>query len=90
MIHNGAMKMTKSTDVAKKVAAADVAVPDYIKQDSSRGNENVSSEDLQLPRLDVLQALSPQINKKKENYIDGAEVGMLFNTLTGELYPEGV
>ena len=82
--------MTKSTDVAKKVAAADVAVPDYIKQDSSRGNENVSSEDLQLPRLDVLQALSPQINKKKENYIDGAEVGMLFNTLTGELYPEGV
>lgn len=81
--------MTKSTEVANK-AAADVAIPDYIKQDSNRGNENVSSDDLQLPRLDVLQALSPQINKKKESYIDGAEVGMLFNTLTGELYPNGV
>ena len=81
--------MTKSTEVANK-AATNVAIPDYIKQDSNRGNENVSSDDLQLPRLDVLQALSPQINKKKESYIDGAEVGMLFNTLTGELYPNGV
>ena len=81
--------MTKSTEAANK-AAANVAIPDYIKQDSNRGNENVSSDDLQLPRLDVLQALSPQINKKKESYIDGAEVGMLFNTLTGELYPNGV
>ena len=65
-------------------------VPSYIKQGQNRGNENVSNEDLQLPRIDVLQALSPQINKKKDEYIDGAEVGMLFNTLTGELYPEGV
>lgn len=81
--------MSKSNEVATK-ATNDVAIPDYIKQDSNRGNENVSSDDLQLPRLDVLQALSPQINKKKESYIDGAEVGMLFNTLTGELYPHGV
>jgi len=65
-------------------------LPSYIKQGQNRGNENVSSEDLQLPRIDVLQALSPQINKKKDEYIDGAEVGMLFNTLTHELYPEGV
>lgn len=82
--------MAKSTEVANKAAAADVAIPDYIKQGSSRGNENVEADDLQLPRLDVLQALSPQVNKKKESYIEGAEVGMLFNTLTGELYPEGV
>lgn len=65
-------------------------MPAYIKQGMNRGNENVSSEDLQLPRIDVLQALSPQINKKKDSYIEGAEVGMLFNTLTGELYPDGV
>lgn len=65
-------------------------MPSYIKQGQSRGNENVNNDDLQLPRIDVLQALSPQINKKKDEYIEGAEVGMLFNTLTGELYPEGV
>lgn len=65
-------------------------MPSYIKQGQARGNENVSNDDLQLPRIDVLQALSPQINKKKDEYIDGAESGMLFNTLTGELYPDGV
>lgn len=74
----------------KEIAKQEVQLPSYIKQGQSRGNENVSSEDLQLPRIDVLQALSPQINKKKDAYIEGAEVGMLFNTLTGELYPDGV
>lgn len=74
----------------KKIAVKEETLPSYIKQDSNRGNENVSSEDLQLPRIDVLQALSPQINKKKDEYIDGAEVGMLYNTLTSELYSDGV
>ena len=72
------------------LAKQEAQLPSYIKQGQNRGNENVSNEDLQLPRIDVLQALSPQINKKKDNYIEGAEVGMLFNTLTGELYPDGV
>ncbi len=78
--------------VSKKKAVAKKAdqVPSYIKKGGSRGNENVTTEDLQLPRIDVLQALSPQINKKKESFIEGAEAGMLFNTLTGELYTEGV
>ena len=78
--------MSKNTEIAKQEAQ----LPSYIKQGQNRGNENVSNEDLQLPRIDVLQALSPQINKKKDEYIEGAEVGMLFNTLTGELYPDGV
>lgn len=80
--------MSTKNEVAK--TKDQMPVPSYIKQGQNRGNENVSNEDLQLPRIDVLQALSPQINKKKDEYIDGAEVGMLFNTLTGELYPEGV
>jgi hypothetical protein len=74
----------------KNVATTADQLPAYIKQGQNRGNENVTQEDLQLPRIDVLQALSPQINKKKDEYIEGAEVGMLFNTLTGELYPDGV
>ena len=80
------VSMTNKKEVKKTVDQ----MPSYIKQGESRGNENVSNDDLQLPRIDVLQALSPQINKKKDEYIDGAEVGMLFNTLTGELYPDGV
>lgn len=81
--------MAKKDEVA--VAAVQDQMPAYIKQGQGRGNENIQSEDLQLPRIDVLQALSPQVNKKKvDDYIDGAEVGMLFNTLTRELYPQGV
>lgn len=74
----------------KEIKTQQDQVPAYIKQDQNRGNENVSNEDLQLPRIDVLQALSPQINKKKDEHIEGAEVGMLFNTLTGELYSDGI
>ncbi len=76
--------------MSKEIAKQEAQMPSYIKQGQNRGNENVSNDDLQLPRIDVLQALSPQINKKKDEYIEGAEVGMLFNTLTGELYPDGV
>lgn len=76
--------------MSKQVAKTEDQMPSYIKQGQNRGNENVNNDDLQLPRLDVLQALSPQINKKKDEYIEGAEVGMIFNTLTGELYPDGV
>lgn len=74
----------------KEVAKTNDQMPTYIKQGQARGNENVTQDDLQLPRIDVLQGLSPQINKKKDEYIEGAEVGMLFNTLTGELYPDGI
>jgi len=71
-------------------ASTEIA-PSYIDQNSNRGNENITSEDLQLPRIDVLQDGSPQLKKKNEDkYIEGAAVGMLFNTLTNELYPNGV
>lgn len=72
----------------QEVATTNEQLPAYIKQGTNRGSENVGQEDLQLPRIDILQALSPQVNKKKEEYIDGAEVGMLYNTLTGELFTE--
>ena len=78
--------MAKAKEVAVKNAQELVAVPDYIKQGGTRGNENITNEDLQLPRLAIIQDLSPQKDKDDEKYIEGAEIGMLFNTLTGELY----
>lgn len=66
-------------------------LPSYIKQSGeSRGNENISAEDIQLPRINILQALSPQINEKKDDYIEGSKPGMIFNTLTGQLYSSAV
>ena len=65
-------------------------MPDYIKQNATRGSEEVGLDDITIPRIDVLQDLSPQIKKSKSEYIEGAEAGVLFNTLTGELYPDGI
>lgn len=79
-----------NNETTNAVQTNEETLPSYIKTGVARGNENVASEDIQLPRLDVLQALSPQVNKKNDAYIDGAETGMIFNTLTHELYPDGV
>lgn len=57
-------------------------------EDKRRGSEGVSTEDMVIPRVDVFQALSPQINKRKDEYIEGAEAGLLYNTATGEIYGE--
>ena len=75
---------------SKQVTKNDDQVPAHIRQGEGRGSENVGSKDIQLPRIDLIQALSDQIKKKHDSYIEGAEQGMLFNTLTMELYDEGV
>jgi hypothetical protein len=38
----------------------------------------------------VLQALSPQIKKSDSGYIEGAEQGMIFNTVTNALYGNSI
>lgn len=61
------------------------ALPEYIKQDSARGSEQVKTSDLILPRLEIVQALSPI---KEEN--PEAREGMLFNSVTGDIYGDHV
>jgi hypothetical protein len=80
--------MATKKEVAVK-SGGDV-VPAYIRQGKGRGSENVSSQDIQIPRIDIIQDLSPQHKENKPEYIPGAKVGMLFNTLTKDLYPNGV
>ena len=38
-----------------------------------------SAEDILIPRLNILQALSPQVQKQKGEYIPEAEVGMIYD-----------
>lgn len=42
--------------------------------------------DLKLPFIRLLQDLSPEVDKKKPDYIQGAESGMWMNSLTKKLY----
>jgi hypothetical protein len=65
-------------------------VPDYIKQGSKRGSEEVEMEDIAIPRLDLVQALSPCRKKTDSAYIEGAEEGHMFNNVTRELFKGSV
>lgn len=66
-------------------------LPDYINKDSNRGNENVSTADMVVPRIEIVQALSPCLDENDEAaYIPGAKQGMLFNSLTRKLYGHSV
>lgn len=79
-------------DVAVVNQGGVVAVmPDFLKnQTTSRGTENVKAEDLVIPRLELVQSLSPCRKKSDPAYIEGAEEGLLFNNVTRQLYGESV
>ena len=85
------MAKAKTKEVATTEEEMFPAVqPEYMNQDSTRGQEGVGVEDLTIPRLDVIQDLSPQHKANKPEYIEGAEVGMLFNSVTKNLYGDTV
>ena len=50
--------------------------------DAGIGFEEVTSSDIQIPFLRIIQALSPQIKKSDSAYIEGASQGDIFNTVT--------
>lgn len=82
-------KKTESTAVANVVNGVQEQMPEWL-QKGNKGSEDVGARDMILPRVDVLQALSPQIKKSDPNYIDGAEQGKIFNTVTGEVYGDSI
>ena len=78
---------------AKQVATASKdQLPLFLqgKMDDDRGSENVQAEDLVIPRLELVQALSKCRKKNDPASIAGCEEGMLYNNLTRELYGESV
>ena len=56
------------------------------EDDAAKGLGNISQEDLAMPFLKILGQLSPEVNKRDGKYVEGAEPGMIFNSVSGELY----
>jgi hypothetical protein len=50
------------------------------------GLENVGARDLIIPRITILQALSPQVQPKKPEYIQGAAIGDICDVGTQEIF----
>jgi len=70
--------------VAEKKSAGLPA--NMFEDDAAKGLGAVGQEDLALPFLKILGQLSPQVNKRDGQYVEGAEPGMIFNSVSGELY----
>jgi hypothetical protein len=59
------------------------------EEDAGAGSESITSKDKVIPFVNILQTLSPQLNKKKEGvYVEGAEEGDFFNTATRKFLKE--
>ena len=70
--------------VAEKKSAG---LPSNIfEEDAAKGLGKIGQEDLALPFLKILGQLSPEVNKRDGKYVEGAEPGMIFNSVTGDLY----
>ena len=68
-------------NVAKKESKLPTIALETMEMDASSGLENISSDDLATPRLKVLMQLSPELEE-----FENAKAGMIFNTVTNDLY----
>jgi hypothetical protein len=66
----------------------ELATPSFLQGLEGMGNENVTAAELTVPRIVVLQALSPQLSPSDAKYVESARAGMLYNTVTGEVHKE--
>ena len=77
--------MENDTKIVKKEKAGTPALIN-LEEDSGKGLSNVGQEDLALPFLKILGQLSPEVNKRDGKYVENAESGMIFNSVTNELF----
>lgn len=71
--------MAKNEVIEKK--STEVALTASFEDDASGGFDNMNQEDFALPFLRLLTNVSPEIGE-----VEGAMPGMMYNTVTGQLY----
>lgn len=57
--------------------------------DAGQGMEDMSADDIQIPRINIIQSLSPQRSKTKAEYINGCEEGQIFENGSKQLWDGG-
>ena len=61
-------------------------IPDEFEDFAGMGLDQVRTEDMSIPFLRVLAQLSPQVNKRDGAYVQGAEAGMIYDTVANEVF----
>ena len=67
------------------IALTSTSVPAHVKEAAGLGNENVTSDHLQTPRVKLLQQLSNEVDPNHEDHLEGAKPGDFVNTVTNKL-----
>lgn len=76
----------KKAKVSKE--KVDEAFAHFSDKDTLEGFEQITQETIAIPFVRILQKLSPQLDKNKAEYVEGAQEGQWFNTITKEVYGE--
>ena len=75
-----------ANEIKKKVESNVVAFDKSILlQDAGSASENMSQDDIMIPRLNILQAQSPKAMKADPAYIKGAEAGYILDTVSNDV-----
>lgn len=86
--------MAKKTQAVAKATAHEQlpATTDEIdfSGEAGRGLEHVGAGDLIIPRLVILQALSPQLDPNSPAHVEGAQLGDICDVALGKVYKKGV
>ena len=77
--------MNNGKSVTKRENAGALST-NLFEADADKGSQNITQDDLALPFLKVLGQLSPEVNKQHGKYVQGAEPGMILNTVSNECY----
>jgi len=75
-----------ANQVAKKEDAPLAVSLDDLANFAGAGVEEVKKDDIAIPYINIIQSNSPQASKRDGKYIEGAEVGMIFNSVTNEIF----
>jgi len=71
---------------SKAISLVSDSVPAHVQASTGLGNENVSTQHLQTPRVKLLQQMNSEVDENHDAYVEGAKPGMLLNTVTNEIY----
>lgn len=73
------------SSTAGPLANAPEGALDFLASRANQGMERISMADIVMPRVNILQSLSPQLKRSKPEFVEGAEEGQFFNAATREV-----
>lgn len=70
------------SSTAGPLANAGPGAIDFLASRANQGMERVGMADIIMPRVNILQDLSPQVKPRMPEFVEGAKPGMLYNAAT--------